>query len=275
MDIIRTSLLSAGQADEIKELLNGCRDSKGQTPFFPFEDGDLFYLLFTETDDNAASRILACAAALSFFEESGAPYAECSAFTRPVLRQKGYFSLLFDELSQDIEEVDLYFPVTDPEPGTLAALASLEAVRDRDEYRMELELELECAKAFSGAPFQETSAPGTWKVPGSRLHTQWEETEHDSFLLSFYQEEKAVGNCCLSFFGDSACFYSFEIKEELRGLGLGWEALSLTLSLLLKGLPRPGCRRLSLHVSGLNTPAISLYRKAGFHIKESLSYYLY
>ena len=91
MDIIRTSLLSAGQADEIKELLNGCRDSKGQTPFFPFEDGDLFYLLFTETDDNAASRILACAAALSFFEESGAPYAECSAFTRPVLRQKGYF----------------------------------------------------------------------------------------------------------------------------------------------------------------------------------------
>ena len=33
MDIIRTSLLSAGQADEIKELLNGCRDSKGQTPF--------------------------------------------------------------------------------------------------------------------------------------------------------------------------------------------------------------------------------------------------
>ena len=71
MDIIRTSLLSAGQADEIKELLNGCRDSKGQTPFFPFEDGDLFYLLFTETDDNAASRILACAAALSFFEEPG------------------------------------------------------------------------------------------------------------------------------------------------------------------------------------------------------------
>ena len=67
MDIIRTNLLSAGQADEIKELLNECRDSKGQTPFFPFEDGDLFYLLFTETDNNAAGRILACAAALSFF----------------------------------------------------------------------------------------------------------------------------------------------------------------------------------------------------------------
>lgn len=273
MDIIRTNLLSAGQADEIKELLNECRDSKGQTPFFPFEDGDLFYLLFTETDNNAAGRILACAAALSFFEESGAPYAECSAFTRSDLRRKGYFSLLFDELSQDIEKVDLYFPVTDPEPGTLAALASLEAIRDRDEYRMELELE--CAKAFSGAPFQETSAPGTWKVPGSRLHTQWEETEHDSFLLSFYQEEKAVGNCCLSFFEDSACFYGFEIREELRGRGLGKKALSLTLSLLKNGLPRSGCRRLTLHVSGLNAPAVSLYKKAGFQIQERLSYYLY
>ena len=156
--------------------------------------------------------------------------------------------MFFFVIFMNIEEVDLYFPVTDPEPGTLAALASLEAIRDRDEYRMELELELECAKAFSGAPFQETSAPGTWKVPGSRLHTQWEETEHDSFLLSFYQEEKAVGNCCLSFFGDSACFYSFEIKEELRGLGLGWEALSLTLSLRLKGLASPGGSSVSRHV---------------------------
>ena len=273
MNIIRTDHLSAGQTEAITELLDECRDCNGYTPFFPFEDGDLFYLLFTDNGTASHPGELACAAALSFFEEPDGSCAECAAFTRPCFRQKGYFSLLFDELSQDIEEVDLYFPVSDPEPGTLAALASLEAVHDRDEYRMELEPA--CVEAFSGAPFQETSAPGTWKVPGSRLHAQWEETEDDSFLLSFYQEEKAVGNCCLSFFGDSACFYSFEIKEELRGQGLGWEALSLTLSLLLKGLPRPGCRRLSLHVSGLNVPAVSLYRKAGFHIKESLSYYLY
>ena len=37
MDIIRTSLLSAGQADEIKELLNGCRDSKPINNFRKFK----------------------------------------------------------------------------------------------------------------------------------------------------------------------------------------------------------------------------------------------
>lgn len=273
MDIIRTNLLSAGQADEIKELLNECRDFKGQTPFFPFEDGDLFYLLFTETNDNAAGRVLACAAALSFFEESGAPYAECSAFTKPDLRRKGYFSLLFDELSQDIEEVDLYFPVTDPEPGTLAALASLEAIRDRDEYRMELELE--CAPSLPPVSFQTASARKLCGEPDSCLRVQWNETENGTFLLSFYQGGEEAGTCCLSFFEDSACFYGFEIREELRGRGLGKKALSLTLSLLKNGLPRSDCRRLTLHVSGLNAPAVSLYRKAGFHIKESLSYYLY
>ena len=75
-------------------------------------------------------------------------------------------------------------------------------------------------------------------------------------------------------FGDSACFYSFEIKEELRGLGLGWEALSLTLSLLLKGLPRLAADAFLSMYQGLTHLHI-LVPKAGFHIKESLSYYLY
>lgn len=293
MNIIRTDRLSAGQTEQIKKLLHECRACNGSSPFFPFEDGDLFYLLFTERERNSAgtkarepaeetrqqicrhsdSLVLTCAAALSFFEEADGSCAECTAFTRPALRRKGYFSLLFDELSLEIEEIDLYFPVSDPEPGVLAALASLEAVHDRDEYRMELELEE--AEACSEVSFHPVSSPDPAGNPSIRLRAQWEAMENDCFLLSFYQGEKAIGTCCLSFFGDSACFYSFEIKEALRGQGLGREALSLTLSLLRKGLPRPGCRRLSLHVSGLNGPAVSLYRKAGFQIKECLSYYLY
>ena len=169
--------------------------------------------------------------------------------------------------------MDLYFPVTDPEPGTLAALASLEAVHDRDEYRMELELE--CAPSLPPVSFQTASARKLCGEPDSCLRVQWNETENGTFLLSFYQGGEEAGTCCLSFFEDSACFYGFEIREELRGRGLGKKALSLTLSLLKNGLPRSDCRRLTLHVSGLNAPAVSLYRKAGFHIKESLSYYLY
>ena len=186
MSIIRTNCLSAGQAGQIKELLNKCSNLAGQSPFFPFEDGDLFYLLFTETDDNAAGRVLACAAALSFFEESGAPYAECCAFTRPDLRRKGCFSRLFDELSPDIEEVDLYFPVSHPDEGTLAALASLETVHDRDEYRMELDLER--APSLPPISFQAASAWELCREPDSCLRVQWKEAESASFLLSFYQD---------------------------------------------------------------------------------------
>lgn len=288
MDIIRTDRLSARQTDAIKELLNECRDLNGQTPFFPFEDGDLFYLLFTETNDEAddetvrkiqkegsalSPRKLVCAAALSFFEDSDAPYAECSAFTRPDFRQKGYFSFLFDELSQDIEEVDLYFPVNVLNEGTAAALEALGAVHDRDEYRMELDLEH--IQALPDVSFQASSASEVCKDPASCLCARWEKLGNNSFLLSFCQSNRAVGTCCLSFFEDSVCFYSFEIEEGLRGRGLGRKALSLTLSLLKSGIPLPGCERIFLHVSGLNTPATALYRKAGFRIKESLSYYLY
>lgn len=273
MNIVRTNRLSGEQAEQTEALLNECGNLAGQAPFFPFEDGDLFYLIFAETDDKAAGKILACAAALSFFEESGAPYAECCAFTRPGLRRKGYFSSLFDELSQDIEDTDLYFPVTVPEEGTLAALASLEAVHDRDEYRMELELAR--VQKLPPVSFQASSAAEICSDPASRLSTRWNEMERGSFLLSFCQGGEEAGTCCLSFFGDSACFYGFEIREALRGRGLGERALSLTLSLLKNGLPRPGCRRLTLHVSGLNAPAVSLYKKTGFQIKESLSYYLY
>lgn len=273
MSIIRTHRLSAKQAEQIKELLNECSNLAGQNPFFPFEDGDLFYLLFTDDGKTGSLKELACAAALSFFEDSGAPYAECCAFARPALRKKGYFSCLFDKLSQDIEDVDLYFPVSAPNEGTLAALDSLGAVHDRDEYRMELELK----RALSLPPisFLKASAAEICQKSDIRLRVQWEETESGFFLLTFFREDEKAGTCCLSFFGESVCFYGFEIREKLRGCGLGKNALLLTLSLLKNGLPRRGCRRLFLHVSGTNVPALSLYRKTGFQIQESLSYYLY
>ena len=124
MNIIRTDRLSLIQREKVCRLLEECRNGENAAPFFPLEDGDLFYLLFMDTKE------LACAAALSFFADPAVSYAECTAFTRPDLRRNGYFSALFERLSQDIEDMDLYFPVSAPCEGTLAALASLEAVHD-------------------------------------------------------------------------------------------------------------------------------------------------
>lgn len=278
MNIIRTDRLSLIQREKVCRLLEECRNGENAAPFFPLEDGDLFYLLFMDTKE------LACAAALSFFADPAVSYAECTAFTRPDLRRNGYFSALFERLSQDIEDMDLYFPVSAPCEGTLAALASLEAVHDGDEYKMELELDKTDKKEGAKAGAEETGDRTAKPAASGRLGVRWEDMGDGSFLLSFYLKKGKerpcpsslrAGSCCLFFSSDSACFYGFEIKESLRGQGLGKEALLLTLSLLEGGLPVPGCKRIFLHVSGLNTAAVSLYRKAGFQISEILSYYLY
>ncbi|WP_243134402.1 GNAT family N-acetyltransferase [Enterocloster asparagiformis] len=39
--------------------------------------------------------------------------------------------------------------------------------------------------------------------------------------------------------------------------------------------PAIGISTLTLQVSGDNLPALRLYKKTGFHITETLSYYLY
>ena len=44
---------------------------------------------------------------------------------------------------------------------------------------------------------------------------------------------------------------------------------------LLRLAPDMGLSAITLQVSGDNTPAVNLYKKTGFHITETLSYYLY
>ena len=61
------------------------------------------------------------------------------------------------------------------------------------------------------------------------------------------------------------------VRPALRRRGIGSRALSHVLAFLA----REGVRLVFLHVSGNNLPAVSLYKKAGFRIAETLSYYLY
>lgn len=265
-NLFRTPRLTREQKQQIADLVRACSRCDQSTLSFPAEEGDLFYLHYTEKGE------LACAAALSFFgdvshSEEGADggYAECSAFTLPALRRLGYFSSLFDFLSSDIETIDLYFVTEPANQNTQKALASLGAVHDRDEYLMEIEVGREQKSGF---------------LPEcSRLSVTAAE-EEGSVLLQFYLKEspfpnRRAGSCRLFPSGDSACFYGFEIETSLRGRGLGREALLLTLSLLADKNCGFSCRRMYLHVSGTNLPAVSLYKKTGFCICKTLSYYLY
>ncbi len=70
---------------------------------------------------------------------------------------------------------------------------------------------------------------------------------------------------------DTLCIHHVEILPDLRGRGLGF----LLMSRLIYCLQKTQIRRLLLHVSGSNVPAVALYKKTGFGITETLSYYMY
>ena len=81
----------------------------------------------------------------------------------------------------------------------------------------------------------------------------------------------ACVTCRLSLNSTAAYLYSLETAPALRRRGLA----SCFLIQLIRYLEREGIRRICLQVSGSNEPALHLYRKTGFRITETLSYYLY
>ena len=65
--------------------------------------------------------------------------------------------------------------------------------------------------------------------------------------------------------------YGLEIAPAHRGRGLGGFLLAQALSVLFLREPKP----VRLQVSGDNVAALSLYKKTGFRITETLSCYLF
>ena len=82
---------------------------------------------------------------------------------------------------------------------------------------------------------------------------------------------QALGSCLLSPSGFAVCLSSLLIREDLRGKGLGTRFLGF----LFPALAKAGFSRITLQVSASNAPALALYRKTGFRVAETLSYYLY
>ena len=122
---------------------------------------------------------------------------------------------------------------------------------------MELDLE-----SFAASSCFKTSDPGS----GEFFVT---EEEIDQTRTRCYKNAWGVVN--ISVFSSYYYLYGFEIKEELRGQGYGTTYLLQVLSDLANINPLP----LRLQVSGDNTAALSLYKKTGFQITETLFGYIY
>lgn len=243
MSITITSELSSVQIQQIQNLIRASREKEPVTASFPFEEADFFAFL----EEDGAIR----SAAAVIREDDTA--CECCAFTDPAYRRQGLFHELLDAVIDELpEDTELLFYTNGKSPDCLAALEALEAEVVLEEHMMELQLDR----------FEKSADSPQSPVQAS------EELLDGTKTLIF---RNAHGTVNISVFRDYYYLYGLEIHESMRGRGLGHRLLTHVLSILAERDPLP----LRLQVSGNNLPALSLYRKTGFQITETLFCYLY
>ncbi|MGN0159705.1 MAG: GNAT family N-acetyltransferase [Brotaphodocola sp.] len=94
---------------------------------------------------------------------------------------------------------------------------------------------------------------------------EWVLSKRSSFL-------QTLGSCQTSVLSDTAvCLHHVEILPQFRGCGYG----TILIQQLILALKEQGFSKIILQVSGDNSAALALYKKQGFRITETLSFYLY
>lgn len=210
---------------------------------------------------------------------------EISAFTHPGCRRRGCFRALF-EAAKGLFRPAVRFAVYENAPA-LACLRALSAKRINEEYFMELLLkEAEAAAPPSAAEDAEKKEAAPHPFPavsqnaarsGSRTVGRLRTNEVPDLTLSVRPisgDAAAVtcryGECYLADFGARRYLYGMLIYERFRGRGFGYALLRT----LFASLQNEGLSSVFLEVSSENLPAVRLYQKLGFRIKERISYYL-
>lgn len=248
MDITVTSNLNPARKSEIQYIVDASRQKESITLSFPFEEADLYVCL------SEGGRILSAAA---FTEEAENTY-ECAAFTHPDARDRGFFSAVLEAGLQALpEDAELFFYVEEGCRDAENVLYTIGAEHLSDEYMMELSPDSE------GSLFPDPFL----SPPTSDLKVESADCCGTETL--FFSDP--FGSVCISVFDSHYYLYGFEIKESERHRGHGKELLFKVLSRLSSKAVLP----VTLHVSGDNSPALSLYKKTGFRITEILSCYLY
>lgn len=257
MDIRSYTTLSQGLQQSVSQLAASCRAHDNSSLSYPLspEEGALsHYLAF-----GSPQKLIGALAVSSWDDDT----VEIAAFTLPEERQKGCFSQLLALALEDFEDYVFLFAAPLGCKDTLSALIALGAEHSHDEHQMEFSLGNSLLPRFPSLPKTDVSLipPGDILSPGAR----W-------LLVCGHAPDSPVGSCLTSPVSASClCLHQVMVPQKLRGQGFG----SRLVFELLKYLKSTDILRLALHVSGDNAPALSLYKKAGFRITETLSYYSY
>lgn len=255
MNIIRTNKLSQKQKNDLLFLQETCRNHDHISLTFPTEEDCHYYLLYNRGD--------LLSALCTFFNDHEA--YQCYAYTLHSKRQGGLFTLLLKELLKDTGDYDLLFPIEESCKDTVCTLNALNASFWYREYIMEL----------TYSDFLKKQPLTKSRLEQSITVSAADSSQKGSAQYMFTKDGIRIGSCFLDSREYCAYVYGFEIKEELRNQGLGSTCLFLFLKLFFTEPNTDNLPKLLLQVSGQNQPAMTIYKKAGFRITESLSYYIY
>lgn len=286
MKLHRVHSLDSSQIRQLQTMVNKCTDSDGTRLSFPFDEADLF--LYFEHDGSIVS-------AIAFIPIEGLLY-ECSAFTDPEFRGHGLFSGLLDAGIDELpEDSELIFYADKRNSAAAAVLEAIGAEMNSEEHMMKL-----LPENFSIIDCRSSQTRSDVSALDLIADIHSECLNLDGALTLRFHSDHAVIN--FSVFPSHYYLYGFEVEESCRGKGYGTKFLSTVLAQLLNGnaaaiehsplspetsyhisdvrsagaaadntAPRP----VLLQVSGGNAPALTLYKKTGFRITETLCCYLY
>ncbi len=256
----KRSVLDDSLKTQIGTMMKACRESGDEGVAYPLNEDDTYhYLLWKNSYDGAVWELIGAYAVLPLTDES----AECIAYVRPDERRRGYFSqVMLPAVSEAFPDQVFIFPVRGGDETVIRVLDSIGAGYDRTEYRMEL---LTGSSSLSEPGISGSDTSGD--IPSCRgLRDLPVEYSYPPGV------EPPVASCRLErISSDSVCLYGVEVCPEKRGQGYG----TAMLSSLAGELGEYGVRRVILHVSSDNLPAVSLYEKTGFRTTETLLYYIF
>ncbi len=265
MSIITETVLSPARKLQTESLVSLCLEAFPAPLSVPV-DGDVYFFMEGPSPSGNGSAELWGLLALYKTDEH---VWECSAFTRPDKRQNGIFSALLDAAETAYPEDQFSFPVPDSKEylPALKVLESIGAELWYQEHLMILEADSPVWNTLS-------AEPASHLLSLSKEPCDLDE-EGDSQLIQAFSDGFPVASCALTVTCQndrtSCCIHHVSVPESLRNKGYGTRFLKT----LLPRLKKQGVSRFLLQVSGSNLPAISLYKKTGFRITETLSYYLY
>lgn len=267
--------LTDSQTEEAKNLALDCwrHDSiRLSYPADPQENACHYLLYSDEGSLCAALAMVPC----------GETAVECTAFTHPAFRRKGCFDALLSRALEDFEEYDIFFPVSGTCPDTLNTLEALGAQLDTTEYQMEWTSQTagSTQKQRKLSDSQEKSDQSDNKMtPAFFLTSSPSPDDSETLCWSFHpgisespSSDAPAGTFLTTWTGNGCvCLHQVEILPAFRSQGLGTAMIRLFLVMAAQ----KNISRVILQVSADNLAALTLYKKTGFRITETLSFYFY